>query len=177
MNARRMLSRNWAISPGSVSSGETQIIADAGNIEVAAPTGSEWLMQGRKMLARGPADNPEFKIVDAVSRWRKFLRVAMASIQAVGQISFSSGGGGSDSGEEHHHKPVTTASNSGSGGGQRPPADHPPSAPHPAEPSRPTASNPHSSEGPKSAPSAPHSSDAPRSSPAAAPASASARGK
>ena len=45
--------------------GETEIVAKAGNIEVFAPTGSEWVKTGQKMLARGPASEPEFQIGSA----------------------------------------------------------------------------------------------------------------
>jgi hypothetical protein len=47
--------------------GESQIVAQEGNVEVFAPAGSAWVVAGRKMLARGPQDNPEFKIAGAAS--------------------------------------------------------------------------------------------------------------
>jgi hypothetical protein len=123
--------------------GESQITAQEGNLEVFAPTGSTWVLAGQKMLARGPADNPAFKIVSAVSKWRKFLSVAMMSLQVAGNASagFTDGGSGS------RPSPKTAAAKSGAGNaaGARAPASRPPSAPRPFEP-------------PKSAPSAPPAS-------------------
>jgi hypothetical protein len=46
-------------------SGETQVIARAGEVEVFTPRGSEWVNTGKMMLARGTASDPEFQIVNA----------------------------------------------------------------------------------------------------------------
>ena len=60
--------------------GETEITAQQGNVQVFAPTGSEWILTGQKMLARGPADNPEFKIVIAIPTCPKVLTIVMTSM-------------------------------------------------------------------------------------------------
>ena len=71
--------------------GETVITARVGRIEVAAPGGSAWVSQGQTMVARGPFDNPEFRIVGRGSRWRRMLTL-LSNLQ-VGTVvsSFDSG--------------------------------------------------------------------------------------
>jgi hypothetical protein len=119
--------------------GESQITAQAGNVEVFAPAGSVWVLAGQKMLARGPADNPEFKIVSAVSKWRKFVTVTMVWLQVAGDASASFSGGGSGA------RPAPKAA-AAHPAGSRPPSEKPPSAPRPSEPPRsPSAAPPASS--------------------------------
>ena len=107
--------------------GESEITAQEGNVEVFAPTGSVWLLAGQKMLARGPADNPEFRIVRAFSRWRRFLTVAMMSLQIAGNASaaFPSGGSGSRTAP----KPAAAKPGGTNSAGARAPSSRPPSAP------------------------------------------------
>jgi len=45
--------------------GETHVSARSGEVEVFSPTGSQWVRSGQKLLARGPAADPEFQIVRA----------------------------------------------------------------------------------------------------------------
>ncbi len=70
--------------------GETEIAAQQGNIQVFAPTGSEWILTGQKMLARGPADNPQFKIVRAVPALPKVMTIVMTSMGIAGIAAASS---------------------------------------------------------------------------------------
>jgi hypothetical protein len=58
--------------PGSIrvvveASSESEIDALTADVEVVALTGSRWLRMGQKMFVRGTAQNPEFKIVDAIT--------------------------------------------------------------------------------------------------------------
>src|SRR5579875_884536 len=46
-------------------SGESQIVARSGNVEVFTPRGSQWVYAGQMMLARGTQADPEFQIVPA----------------------------------------------------------------------------------------------------------------
>src|SRR3954464_12429767 len=45
-------------------SGETEVIARAGEVEVFTPRGSEWVNTGKMMIARGTAADPQFQIVN-----------------------------------------------------------------------------------------------------------------
>jgi hypothetical protein len=49
-------------------SGDTEVTARAGEVEVFTPTGSQWVRSGQSMLARGSASDPEFQIVAAIPR-------------------------------------------------------------------------------------------------------------
>jgi len=115
---------------GVTGEGESQITAQQGNVEVFAPAGSEWVVEGQKMLVQGPADNPEFKIVSAVPRWRKVLRIAMMSMQIAAGVPASFSGG--DCGSHRSAKTAPAAPPASAHPvGARPPA--PPSS-HPAAP-------------------------------------------
>jgi hypothetical protein len=46
-------------------SGETEITARGGDVEIFTPRGSQWVRSGQTMLARGAASDPEFQIVSA----------------------------------------------------------------------------------------------------------------
>jgi hypothetical protein len=81
--------------------GETHVTPKGAQVRVVAPQGAEWVSPGQKMIARGPAAAPEFRIVGAVSRWRRFTDRLAAAIGAI-HIG-ASGGGGSD------ETPVETA--------------------------------------------------------------------
>jgi len=47
-------------------SGETEVTARAGDVEVFTPRGSQWVNPGQTMMARGTASDPEFQIVSAI---------------------------------------------------------------------------------------------------------------
>ena len=51
--------------------GESEILARQGELEVFSPSGSQAVAAGQKLIARGDAANPEFKIVSGVSRWSR----------------------------------------------------------------------------------------------------------
>jgi hypothetical protein len=48
-------------------SGETEVTARSGEVEVFSPTGSQWVRPGQKLMARGPASDPEFQVVRAAA--------------------------------------------------------------------------------------------------------------
>ena len=47
-------------------SGETEVTARLGDVEVFTPRGSQWVNAGQTMMARGTASDPEFQIVSAI---------------------------------------------------------------------------------------------------------------
>jgi hypothetical protein len=134
---------------------ESQITALEGNVEVVARAGSAWVLAGQKLLARGPEDNPEFKIVAAFSGWRRFLSIAMMSMQVAADASAGFSGGDSKSRTAPKTAAKTAAKTSAltNSGGARAPSTRPPSA---STPSAPSGSAPSASA--KSAPSATHAS-------------------
>lgn len=68
--------------------GKSQIIAEAGSIAVFAAQGHEWVDAGQKMLVRGDASNPQFKLSSALTAWKR-LSIALSTLHIGG------GGGGS----------------------------------------------------------------------------------
>lgn len=47
-------------------SGESEITARAGDVEVFTPKGTQWVYAGQTMMARGNASDPEFQMVSAI---------------------------------------------------------------------------------------------------------------
>jgi hypothetical protein len=87
--------------------GETVIVPYGGDLRVIAPSGSQWLVVGQKMIARGSPNDPEFRIVNAVTPWTRLAdRIAQAvrSGGASGGAAFESGA--SDDNEGARSKPV-----------------------------------------------------------------------
>jgi hypothetical protein len=81
---------------GVMQSGETEIVAWEGAIEVRAPGGSEWVNAGQKMVARGSPADPQFRIVSAISKWKQAARViagAMPFVNVAADRMSSSGDG------------------------------------------------------------------------------------
>src|SRR5262249_39387052 len=61
--------------------GECEITVSQGEAEVIAPSGSQAVIAGQKMIVRGPRNDPEFKIVSAVSFWRKAAFLLRDAVQ------------------------------------------------------------------------------------------------
>ena len=102
---------------------ESEILVRAGDVEVVAPRGSEWVNAGQKMVARGPASDPQYKIGHAVPLWRRVAVVMANCIEIANSISASMPTGGG---------PAQTSSTTAK-----------PTTPSPAPaPSRPTAPSP-----------------------------------
>jgi hypothetical protein len=137
--------------------GESEIAAKEGVAEVFAPTGSQWIPTGTKMLARGPASDPEFQIVSSGSKWRRFLTV-LSSLQIGGIVpSFGSNGDSSRA-----HKPQTAVVSPSHGGNQH---VAPPESGHsPSGSSHNGHSSPQAHTAPAAAASAAHSAPASASS-------------
>ena len=70
--------------------GESEITVRAGQVEVFAPSGSQSVGAGQKMVARGSPSDPEFKIVSALPKWRRAAKIFFASVQLGEVISSSS---------------------------------------------------------------------------------------
>jgi hypothetical protein len=46
--------------------GETEVTARAGNVEIFTPRGSQWVNAGQTLIARGSQSDPEFQVVAAI---------------------------------------------------------------------------------------------------------------
>jgi hypothetical protein len=77
--------------------GESEISARAGRLEIYGPGGAEWLDPGQKMVARGPASNPEFRILGGPSRWKRLLG-GLRGLAQIASLSASAGGSGDPGG-------------------------------------------------------------------------------
>ncbi|HEV2447589.1 MAG TPA: hypothetical protein VGS58_16780, partial [Candidatus Sulfopaludibacter sp.] len=108
--------------------GETEIAVLEGNIEVFAPAGSQWVSAGQKLMARGPASDPEFRITAGPSRWRRFL--SLVSNLDIGSVVNAATSG---SGNGVRRPAVANAANPAHGGNapvKTPESGHPPATGH-----------------------------------------------
>jgi len=64
-------------------------VAESGSVAVFAAQGHEWVDAGQKMLVRGDASNPQFKVTSALTVWKR-LSIALSTLHIGG-----GGGGGS----------------------------------------------------------------------------------
>ena len=156
---------------GLTTGGESEIVAWEGAIEVRAPGGSEWVSAGQKMVARGSAANPEFRIVSAVSRWKRFASVlanVMQTVNVVADLASSIEGGGRAPEDRSvlpghsAHTPSQGAANHPSNGSPALPAHSAPPSSH-AGPGAPMHASPAGS-GHGSSPAPAHASAAPAAS-------------
>ena len=69
---------------------ESEITVRAGEVEVFAPSGSQRVSAGQRMLARGSPSDPEFKIVSAIPKWRRAARIFLSSIDLGATASSAS---------------------------------------------------------------------------------------
>jgi hypothetical protein len=104
--------------------GETQVTPTGAQVRVVSPQGAEWVAPGQKMIVRGSAAAPEFRIVDAVGPLR---RLANRITAAFNSFSF---GGGSGGGEE---TATESARSDDSKAKPAEPADHTRNPDHPNE--------------------------------------------
>jgi hypothetical protein len=65
-------------------SGETVVIPLDGDVKVSAVTGIQWVPVGRKMIVRGPAAAPKYRVVSAASGWRWVGELLTAMAQSSG---------------------------------------------------------------------------------------------
>jgi hypothetical protein len=68
-------------------SGESTVTPRGGELKVTAPQGVEWVPVGKKMIARGPAANPQFKVVSALTGWRWIAAGLKSAAQGGGGVS------------------------------------------------------------------------------------------
>ena len=64
VSVRPAMEGNFRISVSE--SGESEITARSGDVEVFTPKGSQWVYNGQTMMARGSAADPEFQMVNAI---------------------------------------------------------------------------------------------------------------
>jgi hypothetical protein len=113
----------WPVIPGqyeiSVSrAAESVIVARVGSVEVVAPAGSQWVDTGQKMIVRGSSAAPQFKIVSAISVWRRLailvsnlnLGAGNGSVDTESSDSGSSSSGSSSSPAPHSSASATQSS-------------------------------------------------------------------
>jgi hypothetical protein len=75
-------------------SGESIVTPLGGDVKVSAAQGVEWVPVGRKMIVRGSAAAPQFRVVSALTGWRWIG----AMLQTMAQNSGSSASVAADSG-------------------------------------------------------------------------------
>lgn len=131
---------------------ETEIAVREGMLEVYAPTGSQWVGPGQKLMARGLPSDPEFRM-GAISRWRRLFTV-LSNLQ-LGAVASSFDSGDRGRSKEKPRVPVHI----GNGRSDR-------GAGHPSPP----AGRGHDSGSSHSAPAASHSAAATASAAHSAPA-------
>jgi hypothetical protein len=95
--------------------GESEITVRAGEVEVFAPSGSQSVGAGQKMIARGSPSDPEFKIVSVIPKWRRAARIFLASVQ-IGGI-FSSAGSDDQGAAKTAPKPASKTTPTAAGNG------------------------------------------------------------
>ncbi len=101
--------------------GESEILARRGELEVFSPAGSQAVAAGQKLIARGDAANPEFRIVSGVSRWGRALAAFGNMVQVAADVSSSGSGSDSDSSSgSNSNSSSSSSSNSGSSAGSAP---------------------------------------------------------
>jgi hypothetical protein len=119
--------------------GETHITPAGGDVRVVSPQGAKWVAPGQKLIARGPAAAPEFRIVDAVGRWGRLAARFSAAFQHM-SVGASAGSDDSSSETAHHDdraKPSPPAGKS----------DAPSRTPAPNHPNEGVAPPPHAGKG------------------------------
>jgi hypothetical protein len=77
--------------------GESEIVVSKGNVEVAGPGGSQWIYAGQTLLARGPATDPEFRVIKTISRWKRVALIVASMVQFGDVISSVDVGAGAKS--------------------------------------------------------------------------------
>jgi hypothetical protein len=109
-------------------SGQTEVIANQGAVQVVAPEGSQWVNAGQKLTARNSAAGLRYKIGGAVSFWKRAALVLSNMNVAVAAIDAGGGGGGQD---RHHDHNAGASHDHGGNHDSKPPAGKtaPPSKP------------------------------------------------
>ena len=92
--------------------GESEILARQGELEVFSPSGSQAVAAGQKLIARGDAANPEFKIVSGVSRWSRVFGAFGNMVQVATDVSSSGSHSDSDSGSSSNSNSTSNSTSS-----------------------------------------------------------------
>jgi hypothetical protein len=166
-------SREGVYRIGLMGGGESEIKAVKGEILVYASTGSVWVNEGQRLRARGPATDPEFRILERSRVWMRLAEV-LGNIQfAVGVVS-SVTSAASAPGNAVAKKSVAGNSGQSKGTEATPHPSHTSTAPAKSDPAHGEGSGSHASQPAAEAPK----SAAPAPSPAPSPvSSSSAKGK
>jgi hypothetical protein len=103
-------------------SGETVVIPLGGDVKVSAVAGSEWVPVGRKMIVRGPAAAPRFRVVTALTGWRWIGAMLQTMAQNSGSSVSAEAGSNSPSDDSapaarHPFPPTQSPPASSVGGG------------------------------------------------------------
>jgi hypothetical protein len=108
---------------------ESEILARRGELEVFSPSGAQAVAAGQKMIARGDAGNPEFRIVSGLSVWGRMA----AALENMAQAGVSSSGSSSDSdsGSSSSHSSSSDTGSKSSSAPAREQASQPVSKPDP----------------------------------------------
>lgn len=96
-------------------SGETVVTPEGGDVKVAAVQGIEWVPVGWKMIVRGPAAAPRYRIVSAASGW-KWIGQALAAMAQNSGSSVSVDSGSSSDNSSPPSRPSSPPPSSVGGG-------------------------------------------------------------
>jgi hypothetical protein len=83
---------------------KSQVVAEAGSVAVFAAQGHEWVDAGQKMLVRGDAANPQFKLTSALTVWKR-LSIALSTLHVGGGGGGVSAGSDDSASESYEAKP------------------------------------------------------------------------
>lgn len=83
-------------------SGESIVTPLGGDVKVSSPQGVEWVPVGKKMIARGSALDPEFRVVSALSGWR-WIGTALSQALQNGAVSAAVGTSSGDENSSSDH--------------------------------------------------------------------------
>ncbi len=89
-------SREGLFRIGLLHGGESEIVAEQGEVMVYAPSGSMWLEEGQKLRARGNPNDPEFRLMRRWHVWKRMAQI-LGNIQLAAAIGAVGGGGDSSS--------------------------------------------------------------------------------
>jgi hypothetical protein len=99
-------------------SGDTVVTPLGGDVKVSAVQGDEWVPVGKKMIVRGPASAPKYRIVTAASGWKWIGQVLATMAQNSGNsasVDTSSSTDDSSSSSRPSPPPSAPASSVGRG--------------------------------------------------------------
>jgi hypothetical protein len=96
-------------------SSETVVTPEGGDVKVAAVQGVEWVAVGWRMIVRGPAAAPRYRIVSAASGWKWIGQALAAMAQSSGSSASVDSGSSSDDSSPPSRPPAPPPSSVGRG--------------------------------------------------------------